>query len=632
MKEERKYPLRILRVDLSKEKTDMEEVDDETGRRYAGGTGLGAKFLYEEVPPMVAWGDPENRIMMCTGPLAGTKVAGSGTFSVVTKGPMTNMAGATQANGFFGAYLRFAGFHGIVIHGKGKNWKRLHICDGRAELLDAEHLAGKDTLEAEETVRREVGKRCSVYCIGPAGENLVRFAAIVGDRGHVAAHNGVGAVMGSKKLKAVSVERGAGKVAVADPDGLSSAARALFDHAMKADPLLPKWGTAAAVSIMEKIGMLPVRNYTTNVFPEYEMFTGEYLRAHFKTKNTPCWACRLGHCRTMEVTEGPYKGFVGEEPEYEALAAMGPVIGQTDPGAAVMLSNLVDRLGIDVNETGYLIGWLMECYEKGFLKKDALDGIAMEWGDVEATVAMLKKIANREGCGRLFAEGVKRAAEHIGGEVLECAVFTQKGASPRGHDHRANWAEMIDTCVSNTGTIESTGGFAQTEQLGLPPLQDRFDPIGVSTQNAKLNGRRQFEDSLGVCRFCMHDFRLTLACLRAVTTWEMDIQEAMNVGRRIINQLRVFNIRHGLKKEIEVPSARYASTPKDGPAKGISIMPHWESIRRNYYEQMGWDAETGRPLPETLEGLGLKHLAEDLRKSEADTGRGRDKRPPGSGH
>jgi aldehyde:ferredoxin oxidoreductase len=207
---------------------------------------------------------------------------------------------------------------------------------------------------------------------------------------------------------------------------------------------------------------------------------------------------------------------------------------------------------------------------------------------------------------------VKRAAETVGGEALNCAVYTKKGASPRGHDHRGNWSEMIDTCLSNTGTIESTGGFTHPEQIGLSPLQNRFDPQEVSTLNAKLNGRRQFEDSLGICRFCTHDFQLTLDCLNAVTGWEFNIQEAMDVGRRIVNQLRVFNFRHGLTKEVEKPSFRYGSTPVDGAAKGISIMSHWESIRHNYYQHMGWDPGTGKPLPETLERLGLADLVKDL--------------------
>ncbi|MBN2062701.1 MAG: hypothetical protein JW882_20030 [Deltaproteobacteria bacterium] len=603
---------KILRVDLDKEEIRVEDLDEEIVKKYLGGTGLGAKFLYEEVPPGVEWSDPENRVMIFTGPLAGTKVAGSGTFSAVTKGPMTNMAGATQANGFFGAFLRLSGFLGMVIKGKAKSWKRLHISNGKAELVDADNLIGKDTWETEETVKKELGKSCSVYSIGPGGENLVRFAILCGDHGHVAAHNGIGAVLGSKRLKAISVERGKGKVKVADPEALSDAARKVFEHAKEADPILTNWGTAGAVSLMDKIGMLPIKNYTTNIFPEHENLSGQYLRTHFKLKSTPCWACRMNHVHMVEVTEGPYKGFVGEEPEYEAMAAMGSVIGQTDPGAAVMLSNLVDRLGIDMNETGYLIGWIMECYEKGILTKDDLDGIEMKWGDVEATVKMLKKIANKEGCGKLFSEGVKRAAESLGGEALECAVYTEKGASPRGHDHRGNWAEMMDTCFSNTGTIESTGGFAQTEDLGLPPLKDRFDPIAVSTQNAKLNGRRQFEDSLGLCRLCVNNFNMMLDCLNAATSWDFDIPKAMDAGRRIINLLRVFNFRHGLTKDVERPSIRYGSTPVDGPVDGISVMPHWEAARRNYYEQMGWDGETGKPLPQTLERLGLDHIIKDL--------------------
>jgi aldehyde:ferredoxin oxidoreductase len=194
---------------------------------------------------------------------------------------------------------------------------------------------------------------------------------------------------------------------------LSTAAKELFEMAVKADPNLGKYGTAFAFEVFTPIGALPIRNYTTNIFPEWEKFKGEYLRTHFKVKPIPCWACGMSHCNKMEVTEGPYKGFIGEEPEYEALAAMGPVISQTDPGAAVMLANLIDDLGMDCNETGYLIGWLMECYEKGLLKKEDLDGIEMKWG-AASTVEMLKKIAHRQGCGKLWAEGVKRAAETVG--------------------------------------------------------------------------------------------------------------------------------------------------------------------------------------------------------------------------
>lgn len=605
--------MKILRVNLSTGKIDEERIEDNIARKYVGGTGLGTKFLYEEVPPGVEWSDPENRFMAFSGPLGGTKVAGSGTIAFVSKGPMTNLAGATQANGFFGAFLRHSGFMGMVIYGRAPKWSTLHVEDGKAELRDAEHIRGRDTWETEEIIKKGIKGRSSVFSIGPAGENLVRYACIVGDEGHVAAHNGLGAVLGSKRLKAISVKRGKEEIEVVDPDLLKEKSRALFEEAKKMDMMLYDWGTPQLFKIIDKFGALPIKNYTTSYFPDNEKFAGEYLRTHFKIKANPCWACRMAHCHIMEVTEGPYKGFIGEEPEYEGLAGMGPVIGQTDPGAGVMLANIVDRLGMDVNEASWTIGWLMECYEKGLISRKDLDGIDLRWGDVEATLQMLKKIANREGCGARWAEGVKRCAEALGGEALNCAIYTQKGASPRNHDHRAVWSELIDTCLSDTSTIQVVGGKLQPEILGVPPVKNAFDPIEVSTANAKLNGRRQFDDCLGMCRFCLYDLQLTLDCLNAVTGWGLTVPDAMAVGRRIVHQLRVFNIRHGLTRELDAPSARYASAPVDGPVKGVSIMPHWDSIRSNYYELMGWDTETGIPLAETLEKAGLGHLQEDLR-------------------
>ncbi len=607
------YKGKILRIDLSSEQISEESHDDETLRKYVGGSSLGAKYLYDEVPPGVEWSDPENRLMFLAGPLTGTRVSGTGTFSVVSKGPMTNMAGTSQANGYFGAFLKFAGFDGIVVQGRASRWLYLYIHDDTAELRDARHLLGKNTWETEDAIKEGLSNQSSVFCIGPAGENLVRFAAVVGDHGHVAGHNGLGAVMGSKRLKAVVAERGKKTIRVAEPKRLTEAAKALIETSQKMDPMMGKWGTAFAFPLLHSRGMLPVKNYTTSIFPEPEKFGGEYLRTHFKATPSTCWACRISHLRITEVTDGPYKGFVGEEPEYEGLAAMSSVIGQTDPGATIVLGNQVDRLGMDINESGYLIGWIMECYEKGLLKKDDLDGIEMNWGNAESTLAMLKKIANRDGCGDMFAEGVKRASEKVGGEAADCAVYTMKGATPRGHDHRARWNELIDTCLSNTGTVEVGPGQPIVRELGLAPVQDPFDALEVAIMNAKVNGRRLFEDSLLICLFCNFDFQLAIDSLNAATGWDFDIQEAMNVGRRAVNQLRVFNFRHGLTKEIEAPSVRYGSVPVDGPQQGKAIMPHWEDLRSSYYRHMGWDPETGKPLQETLENLGLGHIFADLK-------------------
>jgi aldehyde:ferredoxin oxidoreductase len=610
------YTGKVLRVDLSNEDITVESPDSETRRKYIGGTGMGTKYLYEEVPPGVEWSDAANRMMFFSGPLNGTQVNGTGTISIVTKGPMTNLAVASQANGYFGAFLKFSGFDGIIIQGKAKGWRYLHIHDGTAEILDAEYLRGKDTIETTNIMKKDIHQQSSVCCIGPAGENLIRFAGIFSDRAHSASHNGLGAVMGAKKLKAIVVERGIQKVPVAEPERLSRAAKKLIDLVME-NPSMSKYGTAHGYPLLAASGQLPIKNYTTSIFSDAEKFGGEYLRSHFKVKPVTCWGCRVAHIREVELTEGPFKGAIIKEPEYEALAAMSAEIGQNDQSATMVLCDKIDRLGMDVNETGHLVGWLMECYERGLVKKEDFDGIEMTWGNVEAVSEMLDKIAFRRGHGDVWAEGVKRAAEKIGGRALDCAIYTKKGASPRGHDPRARWTELMDTCMSNTGTVEIGPGLPHIDLVGGPPnaqiMKERFNGMLLSTANAKGNGVRQFQDCLIICFFCAADFEMVLDCVNASTGWDFDIQEAMDVGRRVVNQLRVFNIRHGLTKEVEAPSARYGSTPVDGPAEGKSILADWEGLRSNYYQNMGWDPETGIPLPETLERLGLANLISDLK-------------------
>ncbi len=610
MPQEGPYTLKIIRVDLSTGEISEEHIDGETTAKYVGGTGLATKYLWEEVPAGVKWSDPENIITFFTGVLAGTRVCGSGTFSVTTMGACTGMAGTAQANGFLGAFMRTNGIDGVLVQGKADKWTRIHIQDGKVQLLDAEHLLGKDTWETEDAVKEETKGRCSVYSIGPAGEHLVRFSAIVGDRGHVAAHNGVGAVMGSKKIKCISAVKGDVKPRVVDSETLVTKAKELAELTRQVDQGLVNFGTNAGLGPLSAMGAVPMRNYTTNVWPEDNKFVAEYMREHFPNKPSACWMCSVAHCRIMEIPEGRYKGFVGEEPEYEGTAEMGPLIGMTDPADTVYLANMVDRLGFDINESGYLIAWMMECYEKGYLTKDDFDGLEMKWGDSVAVDAMFKKIAHREGCGNFFAEGTKRSAEAVGGEAENCCVYTMKGATPRGHDHRGHWSEFLDTCLSNTGTIETSGHLFTPPNLGLERLKDRFDPIGHATLNAQLNGGRNVEDSLGICRLCTPNLAMTLEIINAATGWNWDVEAAKEMGLRIVNLMRMFNFRHGLKKEMEAPSVRYSSTPTDGPAAGIGIREHWDAIRDHYYNEMGWDVETGVPLPETLEKYGLTELVE----------------------
>jgi aldehyde:ferredoxin oxidoreductase len=622
------YRGKFLRVDLTSGRVWSELLDEDIYRKYLGGTGYGAKVLYEEVPPGVEWSDPDNRLVVASGPLGGTRVNGSGTVSVVTKGPLTNGAAASQANGFLGAYMRLNGFDGVVLQGAAEKLKVLYIHDGQGELREAEHLAGVDTWEMIDLLAEELGtdeRQISVFGIGPAGESLVRFAAIVGDRGHVAGHNGTGAVMGSKRLKAIVARRTPGPVAVRDREALGEVAETLFRR-IADDPVaregVYRWGTLRGVarSVRGGTGTLPVRNYTTSIFnipgDELEKWDGPYLQEHYVSNRHNCWACRFQHCTMLTIAEGPYQGFTAEEPEYEQFAAFGPVIGNTDVDGAIVLANECDRLGFENNEMGWLMGLVMECYEKGILSQEQLDGLDMSWGNVEAVRALMCKIARRDGIGNLLAEGVMRAAQTIGEEAANFAIHTVKGNTPRGHDHRSRWTEMFDTATSNTGTME-TGGMAfmpldALQAIGVEGPPDMFSGKEISTFNAETKGAMLFEDSLGVCRFNTRTDMIYLPqAVNAATGWDMDPQEALRAGRRAVSLLRAFNIRHGIDPALDIPSRRYGSTPLDGPAAGVSIQPLWNKMLANYYELLGWD-QRGVPRRETLEGLGLEEVAGDL--------------------
>jgi aldehyde:ferredoxin oxidoreductase len=312
----------------------------------------------------------------------------------------------------------------------------------------------------------------------------------------------------------------------------------------------------------------------------------------------------------MKVTEGPCTGYFGKEPEYEQWASWGPQIFQKDPGAAVMLSNEVDKLGMDTNEAGWVVGWVMECYQKGALKKEDLDGLEMTWGNVAATLALLKNIAHRRGYGATLAEGVKHAAEKLGGESVNWAIFTGKRNSPRGHDHRGRWVEMVDTIVSDTGTLATQMLVVNKDLWKIPNPMDIFDPDHVVQAEANSMGSMTISDCLVQCWFTgFNDTETQTEAINAATGWNMSLEEVMKVGRRVVNMMRLYNLKVGLTPDKETPSARYCSQSVDGPNKDKPITPHWEKMLDNYYQLMGWDRKTGRPLPETIKELALEDFA-----------------------
>ena len=630
------YAGKILRVDLSTERVWSEDLDEATARKWLGGIGLGAKILYDEVPAGVEWDDPENRLIIGGGPLAGTRVVGSGTITVTTKGPMTNGATSTQANGYLGAFMKFSGFDAIAIQGQARRWLYLHIHDDTAELREASHLLGKDTWETDDAIKEELGARergASVFSIGPAGEHLAKLAAVAGDKGHVAGHNGTGAVMGSKRLKAIVAMRGRGRVEVDDNPNLTKIARdwfATFDE----NPLaghVKQWGTLGFFEQIESTGGLPVKNYTTDIFPDREKiqdFSAENIRGTFSPERKPCWACQMVHCHEYTIPEGRWKGRQADEPEYEGLASWGPVTGQTDVNNAVFLASEVDRLGLETNGTGWTVSLAMELYESEVITKQDTDGLELTWGNADAVYQLLHKIARRDGFGDVLADGAKAAAERIGGEALEMGIYTAKGGVPRSHDHRAMWAEMFETATSSTGTIEAGRGM-DPEDAGLAApdnpedvlasVGDPFSPDDVVRLLSATRGGKHFEDSMGTCTFTtLGDVRKIAQLLSVATGWDFTFEEAMQAGERTANLLRAFNMRHGLTAELDLqgPSERYGSAPTDGPVEGVTIRPHWEQMVHNFYEQNGWDRDTGKPLPETLRAVGLEHVVPDLWEAE----------------
>jgi aldehyde:ferredoxin oxidoreductase len=618
------YAGKILRVDLTSGKTWTLPWSQEEMRLYLGGAALGAKILWDEVPAEVGWDHLENRLILATGPLAGLPVWGTGGLSVVTRGAMTNGATSTQANGFFGACLKYSGYDAIVIQGESSRWVYLYIHDDTVEIREASPLVGKDTWETQDALHASLGlsgHQMSVYSIGPAGENLVRFAAIAGDYGHVASKNGCGAVMGKKRLKAVAIVRGTKALRAADPRGLFQAADEIA-HDLKTNPTaksLYEYGTLWGVLTLHGQGALPIKNYTTNLAPEgtdMSAWEAPSLRKGFDHRGHQCNACGMRHCHMQVIPAGPHRGELVDEPEYEGWAGAGWAIGCTDPVAVSWLNTQVDRACVDVNEFGWLVGWVMECQEKGYLTLEQV-GLTLRWGDAESAARLLHLINYRQGFGDLLAEGVKRAAEAVGGPAAACAIYTGKGASPRGHDHRARWEEMLDTSTSSTGTLE-TGPPVHPTEFGLPARITPFDPDAVARNVGKFLGRRHFEDSLGACIFTTRTLMENICrALCAATGWEYTKEEGMLLGRRTAALFRAFDLRCGLGPELERPSPRYGSVPVDGPAKGQSVEPHWERMLDVWYEMVGYDRKTGRPKPETLRALGLDDLIPALWGTES---------------
>ncbi len=384
-----------------------------------------------------------------------------------------------------------------------------------------------------------------------------------------------------------------------------------------AGAIYSKWGTQGTLPNYWKLGWVPIKNLTTNTFPASSQFDPKYLREQaFKgIKKTPCYACTYDHCRAIEIVDGPYKGIAMDDPEYEDLAGWGPNVGITDPRAAAMLTYKNDGWGMDLKECTWTISLAMECYEKGLITKKETEGIDLSWGNVDGILQLMEKIATRQGFGDLLADGVKQAADRIGREAPQYAVYAKRGFAPHVHDPRARWGTIFAEAISDTGSIDGLDLTTRNyEDLGIKEATADPDEK-VAFAQARTGPYRHLEDSIMNCFFYDRGpgvLPIMVEVVNAITGFDYTAEEFLKTGDRITNLLRAFNIREGLVPEDDSLSSRLLTPPHDGPQKGKSFAEAFPRVLRAYYREKGWDEATGKPLPETLKKLGLDNVIKDI--------------------
>ena len=621
------YVGKLLRVDLTAGTCTSELLPSEDIlRSYIGGVGLASKILYDEVPVKAKSLHPENRVVFMTGPLGGTMAPTSNECCVCCLSHETGYTmGVGHFHGFFGSTLKFAGFDGIIVQGVSPEPVYLCILDGKAEIRDASNIWGKDTHETIDLIRAEVGQpEAAVACIGPAGETLMKGAAVCTDYHHMSAKGGAGAVMGAKKLKAVAAW-GTGGVAVADPDRFIEISlewrRKMFIGGTNAEMLLNGgiatrgYETMGNTSITAFKNLLDPDGGTAMAYAISDLVKKSVLRPQGS------FSCPVACAYRLEIGEGPYKGFVvtpgggGENIEGASL-----LMGVTDPGTCYWLTEQFDRMGWDSATPGLSMALLFELYERGLISKKDTDGLELKWGNAEVIPKLIEKMIKREGIGRVLAEGPKATAEHFGGEALK-AVAHIKGTGPNIHDWRSILETLFSYAISPAGPChQGIGTFDPDlgEEYMFPLVGSLFTPEGRALGTRKRMIKKLHDDCLGVCWFSTMGVdgigEITAQALGAATGWtDFSREEGYELGERIINLMQAFSVMHGHTPAHDLDIGdRWLESPKSGLGKGTSIAPHLKEMIREYYDLMGWEPETGKPLPETLARLSLGQVAEDI--------------------
>ncbi len=614
------YAGKLLRVDLTKNQIKTEKLPNEkTLRQYIGGVGLGTKLLFDEVDSQTTGTDPESRIIFMTGPLTGSKAPASSRTTVVgVRVDVPYLSGVGYAGDFWGPRLKWAGFDGIIIQGQSENPVYLWIHDGEAEIRDASKYWGKDTHEIVKPIKDDIGLKTnsSVASIGPAAESLIGETIIQFDYNHAAAKSGQGAVMGSKKLKALVVSADFVEAPLADKVKFNELASDWRKKLMNSTiyRLLKNGGfIRSGVMSLAEIHNTMCKNLSDPNFGK--IFAKAVTETVSKSKQVgrPCFNCPVACSNDVTIGVGYFKGYKASiAGGGENIEGIGGNIGVTDGGAALYLTDLCDKLGIDIPHAGEILGLAFEAYEKGLLTKEQTDGLELTWGDFKVAEKLLRKMSSREGFGKVLAEGQKQLVNYIGKGAEKLATHIKNLGSP-GHDCRSSWEVLLQSFVAPAGPVWTTQGLDQWNcepDLGYPQMPAHFDRFRTASAVRHTQSKKTYEDCLGLCWLTIWGVKGTIEyttkILSAATGWNITWDEAKILGDRIITLQKVISITRGWKVENDFDiGERLFEPPKVGVAKGVSIKPILKELISDYYLLMGWDPVTGIPKEETLKRIGL---------------------------
>jgi len=610
------YWQKILRIDLTRRKIIQEEISLSVLQKLMGGAGFGAKILYDEVGSEVSPLHPDDRLIFALGPMQATNITGSAKFSVISRSPLTGIQADSAAGAHFGIELKKSGFDILIIQGKAGRPVYLWINDGRVQIKDASHLWGKDSYETTDAIRQELNdKSVSIAAIGKGGENQVVIACIVFDKHSFAGRCGLGAVMGSKNLKAIAV-RGTKKVPVANPEKVKELTKKLGQRvANNAKETLRAHGTPGALVPLTEMGDTPIKNWTGDIFEGASRIGAPYYTKVLNVKPLPCVHCTVGCHRYVRVTNPPKYACEGAGPEYETLGMLGNLCLIDNVKAIAKANDMCNRYGLDTISTGSWAAFLMECYEKGLISKADTGGLEIKWSSPDVLLELIEKFAEKKGIGAIFDEGIRGAAEKIGGDAKDFAIHI-KGLDLPAHDPRAFFSNYINYPTGNRGGCHERGdpqkaaaGDLLLPEFGISEHPKRFTLEGKVTQVIAYQDYSAIANSFVICKFvvvCGITLTDMLEIFNAVTGWDFDIKEFRRVGERVHTLQRLVNTKHyGVSSKDDVIPKRIFEPAKEGGRAGRAPTPEQVNAAiQEYYKYRGWDMD-GRVTDKKLSELGL---------------------------